>query len=96
MPVLGKILGGFNFSDIKIVLTAAVANEKGEIVTPENAILFGKFAQNVIDFLIIAFCVFLFVKMINSLKKKEEPAPAAPAGPSTEELLTEIRDILKK
>ncbi|MDR1835473.1 MAG: large-conductance mechanosensitive channel protein MscL [Fusobacteriaceae bacterium] len=96
MPILGKILGGFNFSDLKCVLTAAVLNEQGEVVTPENAIYYGRFFQNVIDFLIIAFCIFLFVKTINTLRRKKEEAPPAPAGPTTEDLLTEIRDLLKK
>jgi Large-conductance mechanosensitive channel len=73
-----------------------VAANAGVAAEATGAVLkYGLFLQNVIDFLIIAFCIFLVVKGINSLKKKEEPAPAAPAGPTQEELLTEIRDLLK-
>lgn len=61
-----------------------------------NGILYGKFLAAVISFLVIAFVIFLLVKALNSMKKKEEPAPAAPAGPTQEELLTQIRDLLKK
>ena len=62
----------------------------------EGGILYGKFLAAVISFLVIAFVIFLMVKAINSMKKKEEPAPAAPAGPTQEQLLAEIRDLLKK
>ena len=61
-----------------------------------GGILYGKFLAAVISFLVIAFVIFLMVKAINSMKKKEEPAPAAPAGPTQEQLLAEIRDLLKK
>ena len=68
----------------------------GKIVTSlVSDITWGNFIQVIFDFLIIAFCIFLVVKGLNSLKKKEEPAPEAPKGPSQEELLTEIRDLLK-
>lgn len=91
MPPIGLILGGVDFSDLVIVLKEAV----GE--APAVTIAYGKFIQTIIDFTIIAFAVFLLVKGINNLKKKEEAAPAAPPAPSAEEkLLTEIRDLLKK
>lgn len=61
-----------------------------------NGVAYGKFLAAVINFLCVAFVLFMLVKGINSLKKKEEPAPEAPAGPTQEELLTEIRDLLKK
>ena len=85
MPIIGTLTGGVNFTDLAI--TVGEANIK-----------YGTFIQNVIDFLIIAFCIFCMIKGINNLnKKKEEPeAPAAPAGPTQEELLAEIRDLLKK
>ncbi|MGV3771923.1 MAG: large conductance mechanosensitive channel protein MscL [Verrucomicrobiales bacterium] len=97
MPPIGKALGGVNFSDLFINLDPAkgtfqslkAAKDAGAAV-----IAYGSFINNIIDFVIVAFCIFLVVKGMNSLKKK--PAPAAPAPPSKEAvLLAEIRDILK-
>lgn len=91
MPIIGLILGGQNFTDLKIVLEEAV----GE--TPELAIAYGRFIQTTIDFILIAFVIFVMIKFITKLKKKEEEAPKAPPKPSNEEvLLAEIRDLLKK
>ncbi|GGB00483.1 MULTISPECIES: large-conductance mechanosensitive channel protein MscL [Mucilaginibacter] len=91
MPPIGMATGGIDFKDLKYVLKPAVDK------TPETAINYGLFINNVIDFLIVAFCIFLIVKAINSLKKKEEVAPAAAPEPTKEEvLLTEIRDLLAK
>ena len=91
MPPLGLAIGGVNFSDLSIVLKEAVGEV--EAVT----INYGVFIQTCIDFLIVAFAIFVAVKIMNSLKKKEEEAPAEPPKPSNEEvLLTEIRDLLKK
>jgi large conductance mechanosensitive channel len=91
MPPIGILTGGIDFKDLKYVLKPAVDK------TPETAINYGLFINNVIDFIIVAFCIFLIVKGINSLKKKEEAAPAAPPAPTKEEvLLTEIRDLLAK
>ncbi|OOF86439.1 large-conductance mechanosensitive channel protein MscL [Rodentibacter ratti] len=88
MPVLGILTGGVDFKDLKYILEPA----KGDI--PAVTLNYGMFIQNVFDFVIIAFAIFLMVKGINKLKK---PAEAAPAEPSNEEkLLTEIRDLLKK
>ena len=90
MPPIGVALGGVNFSDLGYVLQAAV----GE--APAVVIAYGKFIQTVVDFTIIAFAVFVAVKVISSMNKKEEEAPAEPPKPSNEEvLLTEIRDLLK-
>lgn len=61
-----------------------------------NGVLYGKFMGTVINFLVVAFCIFLMIKAMNKFKKPEETAPAAPAGPTQEELLAEIRDLLKK
>lgn len=92
MPPIGYITGGVDFSNMKYVITEA--NEA--VGTTEVAITYGNFINVVIQFLIIAFCIFLVIKGINSLKRKEETAPAEPAAPSKEEvLLTEIRDILR-
>lgn len=103
MPVIGVATGGIDFKKLKYVLNPgtpeipATATSPAVAAVPENAILYGSFIQNVFDFFIIAFCIFLMIKAINSLKRKEEAAPAAPAAPSsTEVLLTEIRDLLKK
>jgi len=91
MPPIGVLLGGVDFSDLAYVIKEAVGSE------PAVVIAYGKFVQTVIDFTIIAFVIFMVVKVINSLKKKEEAAPKAPPAPSAEEvLLTEIRDLLKK
>jgi len=97
MPLIGKLTGGISFTDLFVNLgdgnyqTLAAAQEAGAAV-----LAYGQFIQNIIDFIIIAFCIFLMIKGMNKLKKKEEPAPEAPAGPTQEELLTEIRDLLKK
>jgi large conductance mechanosensitive channel len=95
MPPLGLLTGGVDFKDKKIILVEAIKNEKGEITTPENALLWGDFVQNIIVFIITAFAVFLMIKAINSMKKKEAAAPAAEPT-TTEKLLMEIRDSLKK
>lgn len=95
MPVIGCISGGIDFSNLKYVLEAA-DEATGKV---EVALNYGAFIQNVVDFLIIAFCIFLMLKVIFKLtKKKEEEKPApAPAEPSAEEkLLAEIRDLLKE
>ena len=98
MPGLGVLTGGLNFSDYKFVIKDAVT-EGSEVITPEVAITWGSFVQTVFDFIIIAFCIFIAIKAMNRFKRKAEEAPAAPAapaGPTQEELLTEIRDLLKK
>lgn len=92
MPPIGFLLGGKSFSDFKTVLSPAVMNGD-KVVTPEVAIKYGEFFQTVIDFLIVAFCIFLIVRFAQNLRKQEEAAPAPP--PPQEVLLTEIRDLLK-
>lgn len=92
MPPIGYITGGIDFSDMKYILEPA--DEANGIA--ETAIAYGTFINVIIQFLIVAFCIFLVIKGINSLKRKEEAPPAAPPEPSKEEvLLTEIRDLLK-
>lgn len=99
MPGVGVLTGGANFSEFKFVLQQAVVDgTTQEVLTPEVAITWGAFVQTIIDFLIIAFCIFVAIKGMNKLKRQKEAepeAPAAPAGPTQEELLTEIRDLLK-
>lgn len=90
MPAVGVLLGGVNFKNLKYVITPA----KGEIA--EVAILYGSFIQSIVDFLIIAFSIFMIIKILMSMKKKEEKAPEAPPKPTKEALLLEeIRDLLK-
>ena len=101
MPLISMLTGGVDFSQWKWVLKEAVANAEG-VIDPatEVAVKFGSTIAVIIDFIIIAFAVFCMVKAINSFhRKKEEPAPEpaveVPAAPTAEELLTEIRDLLK-
>ena len=95
MPPIGLLIGGVNFTELKIPLKAAVFSEAGKEVTPAVAINYGTFLQTTLDFIIIAFSIFLMVKLLNRFhtQKKEEAAPAAP--PADIQLLTEIRDLLK-
>lgn len=96
MPPIGLLISGIDFRSIKIVLKDAVVDPAGKLVTEAVAIQIGNFIQSVIDFLIIAFVIFLVVKLMNRLKKKEEDKKAEPAPvPREEVLLTEIRDLLK-
>ena len=97
MPLIGALTGGLNFTDWKWVLREAVM-EGETVVKPELCLTWGNFLQVVFDFIIIAFSIFLGIKGINKMKRQPEPepeAPAAPAGPTQEELLAEIRDLLK-
>ncbi|MBS1627956.1 MAG: large-conductance mechanosensitive channel protein MscL [Bacteroidetes bacterium] len=104
MPLVGMLTGGIDFNDKKIILKDALPEVKdatGNIVTKavaEVSVKYGTFITNVIDFIIVAFAVFMVIKGINAMKKKEAAAaPAAPPEPSsTDKLLTEIRDALKK
>jgi len=90
-PPLGLLMGGVDFSGLKIVLKAA----EGDV--PAVTLNWGMFIQKIVDFIIVAFAIFMVIKAMNAFKKKEETAPAAPPAPPAEEvLLTEIRDILKQ
>lgn len=93
MPSIGALVGGVNFTDLNITLKNAVMVD-GVETAPAVILSYGNFLQTTLDFLIVAFCIFLFIKMLNSFKKKEEAVPAAPS--SEEVLLSEIRDILKE
>ena len=96
MPVVGLASGGIDFKEHKYVMKEAVMNGE-EVVSPAVNLEYGMFIQNIVDFLIVALCIFVAIKFINRFKKKVEEAPAAPAAPSKEEvLLTEIRDLLKQ
>ena len=90
MPPLGIALGGVSFTSFALTLKAASADVAAVTLN------YGAFIQTLLDFLIIAFAIFMVIKAMNSLKKKEQETPAAPAQPSAEEvLLTEIRDLLR-
>ncbi len=91
MPPLGVLLGGVDFKDLVYIL------KKGSEEVDAVTMNYGMFIQNIIDFIIIAFAIFMIIKGINSLRKKEAETPADPPAPTTQEqLLTEIRDLLKK
>ena len=99
MPPIGLLVGGVNFTELKWIMRDAVVDAAGEEVTAAVTLNYGMFIQNIFDFIIIAFSIFLFVKLINKMtrKKQEEEKPAAPPAPSKEEvLLGEIRDLLKE
>lgn len=99
MPPIGYLLGGVNFTDLKFIIREASVNAAGAEV-PAVSINYGNFIQVTIDFIIIAFAIFMMIKGMNSIKKKEETAPATPPPPpepsNEEKLLGEIRDLLKK
>lgn len=91
MPPLGLLIGGVNFSDLKIVMKGAVGD------APVVTLNYGNFLQVTFDFLIVVFAIFIVIKAMNAAKRKQESAPPAPQAPTKEEtLLTEIRDLLKK
>lgn len=96
MPVVGYFTGGTDFNDKKIVLSEAVVDAAGKVTTPENAIMWGSWVNTIVNLIIVGLVMFLIVKAYNKTKKKKEEAPAAPAGPTQEELLVQIRDLLKK
>lgn len=91
MPPIGMLLGGVDFTNLSVTMKQATVD------APAVTLKYGTFIQTVVDFLIIAFSIFIMVKWMNSMKKKEAEAPAAPPAPTKEEvLLTEIRDLLRK
>ena len=101
MPMVGKIIGGVNFSDMKFKIqdgTKAVMDSAGNVTTqevPEIYIKYGEFITQCLDFIIVAFVMFLVIKAMNKMKKAE-PAPPPPGPTNEEKLLAEIRDALKK
>lgn len=101
MPPIGLLVGGVNFTDLKWVMKEAVYGADGKELAPAVTLEYGQFLQTTFDFVIIAFSIFLFVRLLNRLttvRKADTPsAPPAPPAPSREEqLLTEIRDLLKE
>jgi large conductance mechanosensitive channel len=97
MPPIGLLLGGVNFTNLKIVLKQAQIDPVTGAVSEAVSINYGNFLNVTLDFIIIAFSIFLLVKLINSMQRKKDETPAAPPAPTKEEqLLTEIRDLLKE
>jgi large conductance mechanosensitive channel len=94
MPIVGHFSGGVNFLDLKYVLSPAVLGADGAVVTPENAVMYGKWINTIISLVTVGFVMFVIIKAYNKTKKPVEAAP--PAGPSDNDLLSEIRDLLKK
>lgn len=100
MPAIGLLVGGVNFTDLKITLKESVTDAAGAITAPAVTINYGQFLQVTFDFVIVAFAVFLLIKLINRMAAKKEAAPATPPAPPVVsddvKLLTEIRDLLKE
>lgn len=94
MPVVGHLVGGVDFADLKVVLSEEVKDATGAVTTAENAIRWGAWINTIVNLLIVGFILFLMVKAYNKTKAPEPEA--APAGPTQEDLLAEIRDLLKK
>ncbi len=96
MPIVGSVSGGVDFSDMKYVLSPAVIGADGAVLTPENAIMYGKWINSIINLVIVGFVLFMIVKAYAKVRAKKVEAPAPPAGPTEIDLLKEIRDALKK
>ena len=97
MPIVGNLIGGVDFKEMKYVISKAVMDAEGVETAAEVSVNYGMFINHIITFVIVAFAVFMIVKGYNKMKKKEEEAPAPAPGPTKDqELLTEIRDLLKK
>lgn len=94
MPIVGHFAGGMDFSQLKIVLDPAVVSAEGAETVPENAIMYGKWVNSIINLVLVGFVMFVMIKAYNKTKKPAE-APA-PSGPSELDILKEIRDSLKK
>ncbi len=97
MPPIGLLLGGMNFKDLKWAMKPAEVDATGKVVKEAVTMNYGMFIQTTVDFIIIAFAIFLMIKLMTRMQKKEEEKPSAPPSPTRQELLlTEIRDLLKK
>lgn len=100
MPPIGLLVGGVNFTDLKITLKDQITDAAGAVLNPAVTLNYGNFIQVTFDFVIIAFAIFLMIKMMNNLNRKKVEAPSVPPTPPPPpadiQLLTEIRDLLKK
>ena len=94
MPLVGQLSGGVDFADLKYVLSPEVTDATGAVTTPENAVRYGAWIHTLVNLVVVGFVMFIIIKSYTKIKK---PAPApAPTGPTQEDLLAEIRDLLKK
>ena len=96
MPIVGHVTGGVDFSDMKIVLSPAVVEADGVTAKPENAIMYGRWVNTLINLVIVGFVLFIIVKAYGKVRKKKEEAPAPDPGPTEVDLLLQIRDELRK
>ena len=96
MPIVGKLTAGMDFNSLKIVLSNAKVDETGQVVAAEAAIMYGEFITVCINFIIIAFCMFLVIKAMNKMKRKSEEVAPVPEATEDQKLLGEIRDLLKE
>ncbi len=96
MPFVGYFTGGINFTENKVVLKKAVIDVTGKVIIPENAIMWGSWVNTIVNLLIVGLVMFIIVKVYNKTKKPVEPVIEKTKGPTQEELLSEIRDLLKK
>ncbi|HSZ73164.1 MAG TPA: large-conductance mechanosensitive channel protein MscL [Cytophagaceae bacterium] len=95
MPPIGVLIGGVDFKELKLNIKASMFDTSGKLITEPVTINYGNFIQASVDFIIVAFAIFLIVQVIDKLQKKEAETPATPAVSNEEKLLTEIRDLLK-
>ncbi|MDT7828740.1 large conductance mechanosensitive channel protein MscL [Pricia sp. S334] len=96
MPVVGYFAGGMDFSEMKVVLSEAIVAADGTVEKPESAVRYGAWVNSIINLIIVGFVLFMIVRSYNKVREPEPEPKAAPKGPTTEELLIEIRDELKK
>lgn len=96
MPIVGYFAGGMDFADMKVILSEAIVAADGTVEKPESAIRYGAWINSIINLVIVGFVLFMIVKSYNKVREPEPEVEAAPAGPTQEELLAEIRDLLKK
>ncbi|PKA98119.1 large conductance mechanosensitive channel [Flavobacteriaceae bacterium MAR_2009_75] len=96
MPIVGYFAGGMDFADMKVILSEAIVAADGTVEKPESAIRYGAWINSIINLIIVGFVLFMIVKSYNKVRQPEPEVEAAPAGPTQEELLAEIRDLLKK
>lgn len=97
MPVVGKLVAGVDFASLKYILSEAQIDASGKVIAAEASIKYGEFITIMIDFILVAVVMFMIIKAINKMKKKQAEIPATPAEPTEDQvLLREIRDLLKK
>lgn len=97
MPVMGKIISGVDFKSLKYILSEAQIDASGKVIAPETSIKYGEFITILIDFILVSFFMFMVIKTMNKLKKKQEVSPVTPHLTTLDQkLLKEIRDLLKK